>query len=122
MFVHKDKPYHFENGWMAQWFFTAGTMASHGMLAYFDDDFVLKDSYKVNGVHYSYTLETWLHQMDVHEERVKDAIANIYGKEKETVTKWYYLWRMFFIACAELFKWDDGNEWFVGHYVLTPKC
>merc|ERR1712129_174265 len=121
MFVHKDTPYHFESGWMAQYFFTVGTMASHRMLQQFDDDFVLASDWKVNGVHYSYTLETWLRQMDVHEEQVKAAIANIYGDEEETVTKWWYLWRMFFIACSELFKYNDGNEWFVGHYTLTPK-
>jgi hypothetical protein len=28
---------------------------------------------------------------------------------------------MFFMACAELFRFRDGNEWFVAQYRLRPK-
>ena len=124
MFVHRDKPYHFllSDGWMAQHFFTGGTMASHDMLGKFDRDFELKESWMVNGVHYSYTLETWLAKMDANEEAVKRVIGKIYGEGDATVTKWWMYWRTFFIACSELFKYNEGTEWFVGHYLLTPKC
>lgn len=122
MFVHKDKPYHFESGWMSRWFFTGGTMISHELLARFDDDMELKQSWIVNGVHYSYTLETWLYLMDLNEKEVKKALGNIYGDDDKTITQWWYLWRTFFIACSELFKYNEGTEWYVGHYLLTPKC
>jgi cyclopropane-fatty-acyl-phospholipid synthase len=30
-------------------------------------------------------------------------------------------WRIFFMACEELFAWNSGKEWYVGHYLMAPK-
>eukprot|EP00484_Ammonia_sp_Unknown_P010630 CAMPEP_0197055610 /NCGR_PEP_ID=MMETSP1384-20130603/69450_1 /TAXON_ID=29189 /ORGANISM="Ammonia sp." /LENGTH=372 /DNA_ID=CAMNT_0042489241 /DNA_START=80 /DNA_END=1195 /DNA_ORIENTATION=+ len=88
MFVHNDKPYHFESGWMTRYFFTGGTMLSYELLPAFNDDFVAQHAWKVNGIHYSFTLESWLHLMDANEVSVKAAIGNIYGNHTATVTQW----------------------------------
>ena len=33
--------------------------------------------------------------------------------------RWYHRWRLFFLACEELFGFRGGSEWGVGHYQLA---
>ena len=39
---------------------------------------------------------------------------DVYGKAEAKV--WAQRWRMFWMACAELFGYAGGNEWLVAHY------
>ncbi|KIJ04747.1 hypothetical protein PAXINDRAFT_94351, partial [Paxillus involutus ATCC 200175] len=125
IFCHKTTPYHFEDddGWMAQTFFTSGTMPSHDLLAYFQSDLTLVRSWYINGRHYSRTLEDWLNKQDRNAnegiaELERDAESK--GLSKEVGRKAFYRFRVFYMACSELFNTHDGQEWGVGHYLFKP--
>lgn len=118
VFCHKDMPYTYEivdeSDWMAKYFFTGGTMPSVDMFLHFADGFRLNHQWIVNGIHYWKTCEAWLENMDKNRTALMPLFENTYGKDK--ALQWWVYWRIFFLACAELFRYNQGNEWMVCHY------
>lgn len=123
IFVHKDTPYLFEvkddSDWMSKYFFSGGMMPSDDYFTYYQDHFKLVDHVKYNGIHYSKTAEAWLENMDKNKEKVREIFENHYGKKE--ATKWIEYWRIFFMSCSELWKFKNGEEWFVSHYLMEKK-
>ncbi len=74
----------------------------------------LEQQWRVAGTHYECTANAWLGLMDERRPAVMTALAVAYGAAG--VQRWFHRWRMFFMACAELFGYRDGTEWGVGHY------
>jgi cyclopropane-fatty-acyl-phospholipid synthase len=35
--------------------------------------------------------------------------------------RWWVYWRLFYLACSELFRYNGGEEWFVSHYLFAKK-
>ena len=35
--------------------------------------------------------------------------------------KWYVYWRLFYLACSELFAYRGGNEWGVAHMLFKKR-
>ncbi|MCY3959823.1 MAG: cyclopropane-fatty-acyl-phospholipid synthase [Chloroflexi bacterium] len=120
VFSHRRHAYTFEpeDGWMARWFFSGGTMPSLGL---FDDctpAVRTVDRQIVNGRHYARTLRCWLCNLDSHRQAVRALFERVYGDGAADL--WIARWRLFFIACEELFAYRCGREWVVAHHLLEP--
>ena len=95
-------------------------MPSEDLFGEFNDDLLIEDQWRVNGLNYWRTCEAWLKNLD----RNRKAILERFGRDLSTRDSRIQLqrWRIFFMACAELFRLRSGNEWFVAHYRLQPKA
>jgi cyclopropane fatty-acyl-phospholipid synthase-like methyltransferase len=116
LFAHKSTPYDFESGWMTEHFFTGGTMPSADLLLYFQKHLNIEKQWWVNGKHYAKTCEHWYEKMTAARNEIWPHLVETYGAE--CVTKWFHRWQVFYLACAELFAWDGGEEWGVCHYLF----
>ena len=120
IFCHRNSPYEFvdrgPSDWMSRHFFSGGIMPSDGLPARFQEDLQLLRHWRWNGKHYEATLNAWLERMDRRRDTVMPILTRTYGAEQAET--WWMRWRLFFMACAELFGYDDGNEWWVGHYLF----
>nr|CAA6829717.1 MAG: Cyclopropane-fatty-acyl-phospholipid synthase-like protein, clusters with FIG005069 [uncultured Thiotrichaceae bacterium] len=123
IFVHRATPYLFEDkeasDWMSRHFFSGGMMPSDDLPLYFQNDLNLLQQWRWQGQHYEKTCNAWLAEVDGQGEHVRKILADTYG-EANTQT-WWMRWRLFFMACAELFGYNDGQEWYVGHYLFAKR-
>ena len=117
IFCHRELLYPFEtegdDNWMGRHFFTGGLMLSADTLLWFQHDLRIEEQWRLSGTHYEKTANAWLANQDAHRDEVLDVLAQTYGADARV---WHQRWRMFWMACAELFGYHDGNEWLVAHY------
>ena len=123
IFVHRYLMYPFEtqgeDNWMGRYFFTGGIMPSADTLLHFADNLSIERRWLVPGRHYAQTSNHWLANQDANEPAVRTILEKAYGKEQAAI--WAQRWRMFWMACAELFAYNGGNEWMVSHYLFSNK-
>jgi cyclopropane-fatty-acyl-phospholipid synthase len=120
VFCHREYAYLFEDGgesdWMSRHFFTGGMMPSDQLVRSFDRDLVVEEQWRVSGRHYQRTAEAWLENLDAHRAQLLPVLAVAYGETDAAL--WLQRWRLFFLACAELFGYRSGEEWWVSHCLL----
>ena len=123
IFAHRRHAYLFENqsakNWMTRHFFTGGIMPSEGLLpACAAGAFEAEAIWSVNGRNYSRTLEAWLRRHDANRAEVMRIFRGCYGSPFARL--WFHRWRLFYLACSELFAYNAGDEWRVAHYRFRP--
>lgn len=123
VFSHRDVSYPYlvrdESDWMARNFFTGGLMPSDHLLLRFPEHLFVEERWRVNGRHYARTAEAWLANLDRNARAARELFSRTWGPA--VARRKVVEWRLFFLACAELFAHRGGNEWMVSHYRLRRR-
>ncbi|KAL8901506.1 MAG: hypothetical protein Q9192_000520 [Flavoplaca navasiana] len=117
IFNHQTTPYDFEDGWMSTHFFAGGTMPSADLLHYFQKDLTLTKQWWISGKHYAKTCEDWLEKLCNNKSSIWPHLEATYGTEQAST--WFQRWKIFYMACAELFAFEGGDTWGVSHYLFV---
>lgn len=117
VFCHRELTYAYEDegdsDWMARHFFSGGMMPSYDLFCGYDQHLRVSERWWVNGRHYEATSNAWLARCDARKaELVQILGGGALGRLR------LQRWRMFFLAVAEFFGMDGGEEWGVGHYLF----
>ncbi|MDX6769246.1 MAG: cyclopropane-fatty-acyl-phospholipid synthase family protein [Elusimicrobiota bacterium] len=122
VFCHRSFVYPFEDegddDWMARHFFSGGLMPSESLMLLFQDELVHEKMWVVDGRHYQRTADDWLANLDRRRDEALEALAPLHGAAAAVQLR---RWRVFFMACAELFGYADGSEWRVAHYLFRRR-
>jgi cyclopropane-fatty-acyl-phospholipid synthase len=120
VFVHRSLAYAFEerdtSDWMSRHFFSGGMMPSDDLALRFQAHLQILQRWRWDGTHYEKTANAWLANLDTHRESVLAVLGDTYGAD--AAPSWLQRWRIFFMACAELFGYERGQQWWVSHYLF----
>jgi cyclopropane-fatty-acyl-phospholipid synthase len=123
VFCHRAVPYAFidegASDWMSRNFFSGGMMPSEELAARFQDGLRLAERWRWDGTHYERTANAWLANMDARRSELWPILERTYGAGEARL--WWTRWRIFFMACAELFGYRGGQEWWVSHYLFARR-
>jgi cyclopropane-fatty-acyl-phospholipid synthase len=122
IFTHQTHTFLYEandpDEWMSRYFFTGGIMPAADLLPCAANDFEEEARWNVNGKHYQRTLDAWLAKHDEKRDAILKTLKPCYGDDTKC---WFHRWRLFYLACSELFGYKNGQEWCVTHYRFTKK-
>jgi len=120
IFCHRTTPYEYldkgPGDWMSRYFFSGGIMPSADLPLLFAKNLSIAERWHWSGQHYAKTCDAWLNNMDQNKDAIMSVLVGCYGEADGSL--WWQRWRIFFMACAELFDYDEGREWYVGHYLF----
>jgi cyclopropane-fatty-acyl-phospholipid synthase len=122
LFSHPRFAYPYESAgedtYLGRYFFAGGLMPSDDMLSRFQDDLLVENRWSVPGIHYRKTADAWLARLDSRKTVVLPILREVHGSEASV---WLQRWRLFFMACSEMWGYRNGEEWGVSHYLLRGK-
>lgn len=102
---------------MARRFFTGGMMPPLDLFEVVRGPFELKERWEIGGEHYARTCRAWLENLDTARvdvlKRFQKDLAPAEARQQ------FQRWRMFVMACEELFAYDAGRQWLVSHHLLA---
>ena len=120
IFTHARYGYEFEtegeDNWLGRNFFTGGLMPAEDLFTRFERDLRCVQRWRVEGTHYGRTAECWLENLDRNRAAALRALEGAYGPRRARAV--LENWRVFFMACAELWNFRGGLEWGVTHYLF----
>ena len=93
-------------------------MPSFDLFEHFDNDLFIEKDWRVSGTHYERTARAWRENLEKQRDPVMTVLKQSYGAEAD---RWFHRWRLFFLACEELFGYRGGSEWLVAHYLFAPR-
>jgi cyclopropane-fatty-acyl-phospholipid synthase len=127
VFAHARHAYPFEttgsDDWMGRHFFTGGMMPADSLLPLIAAPFDVERHWRIGGTHYARTAEAWHANLLGARREVIDVLTAARpdggaSLSRTEATRAFHRWRLFFLACAELFGYGNGTEWLVSHYRL----
>ena len=123
VFTHRGAPYAFverdASDWMSRYFFSGGMMPSDDLALHCQDDLRLMERWRWDGRHYARTARAWLDNMDQARSTLRPLFEQTYGAENAQL--WWTRWRLFFMSVEELFAYDQGQQWWVSHYLFAKR-
>jgi cyclopropane-fatty-acyl-phospholipid synthase len=120
VFCHSKLAYPFENhgpsDWMSRNFFTGGIMPSSDLLpALAEGTWTEEDRVWIPGTHYARTAQAWLTNLKQNRAELEKLLSQPQEGWPSGKILWRR-WRLFFLACRELFGFRNGKEWGVVHH------
>ncbi len=123
VFTHRHSSYLFDTGanddWMGRHFFTGGMMPADTLPLRLQDDLRLAGHWRWDGTHYARTARAWLDNLDRNRDEAARILAAARPGHAPAVL--VQRWRMFFMACEELWAFRRGQEWLVSHYRMVRR-
>lgn len=120
MFCHRRHTCEFKaespSNWMGRHFFAGGLMPSEDLRPALQDHLNLQRRWIWKGIHYRRTAIAWLENLNRERNSVLKVFRQVYGDGDAEL--WFARWRIFFFACAELWGYGRGSEWYVSHYLF----
>jgi cyclopropane-fatty-acyl-phospholipid synthase len=120
IFCHRSAAYEYIDAgpgdWMSRHFFSGGIMPSEDLPLRFQQHLTAVNTWQWSGREYQKTARAWLKNLDKRKTAITPMLERVYGEADSR--RWWMRWRMFFLAVSEMFGYDDGREWRIGHYLF----